>query len=209
MRASLAPAGPHGLHVLAWDPDPEAGQWLRETVDNAWPVMEKIGLYPDASFDRLRIAESLETMAASADFIQESAPERLELKTELHRHIDQAADLVVVIASSTSGLLPSEFQSRCRHPEGVLVGHPFNPVYLLPLVEVVAGERTAEASIDRATQIYVDLGMHPLRVRKEVPGFLSDRLQEALWREALHLVNDSVATPEELDAAISFGPGLR
>ncbi len=205
--AARALAG--GLHVLAWDPDPEAGQWLRETVDNAWPVMEKIGLHPDASLDRLRIAESLETMAASADFIQESAPERLELKTELHRRIDQAADPVVVIASSTSGLLPSEFQSRCRHPERVLVGHPFNPVYLLPLVEVVAGERTAEASIDRAIQIYADLGMHPLQVRKEVPGFLSDRLQEALWREALHLVNDGVATPEELDAAISFGPGLR
>ena len=179
--AARALAG--GLHVLAWDPDPEAGQWLRETVDNAWPVMEKIGLHPDASLDRLRIAESLETMAASVDFIQEGAPERLELKTELHRRIDQAADPAVVIA--------------------------FNPVYLLPLVEVVAGDRTSEASIDRAIQIYADLGMHPLRVRKEVPGFLSDRLQEALWREALHLVNDGVATPEELDAAISFGPGLR
>ena len=135
--AARALAG--GLHVLAWDPDPEAGQWLRETVDNAWPVMEKIGLHPDASLDRLRIAESLETMAASVDFIQESAPERLELNIELHRRIDQAADPVVVIASSTSGLLPSEFQSRCRHPERILVGHPFNPVYLLPLVEVVAG----------------------------------------------------------------------
>ena len=171
--------------------------------------MEKIGLHLDASLDRLRIAESLETMAASVDFIQESAPVRLELKAELHRRIDQAADPAVVIASSTSGLLPNEFQSRCRHPERILAGYPFNPVYLLPLVEVVAGERTAEASIDRAIQIYADLGMHPLRVRKEVPGFLSDRLQEALWREALHLVNDGVATPEELDAAISFGPGLR
>ena len=148
-------------------------------------------------------------MAASVDFIQEGAPERLELKTELHRRIDQAADPAVVIASSTSGLLPSELQARCRHPERVLVGHPFNPVYLLPLVEVVAGDRTSEASIDRAIQIYADLGMHTLQVRKEVPGFLSDRLQEALWREALHLVNDGVATPEELDAAISFGPGLR
>ena len=205
--AARALAG--GLHVLAWDPDRDAGQWLRETVDNAWPVMEKIGLHPNASLDRLHIAESLETMAASADFIQESAPERLELKTELHRRIDHIADPAVVIASSTSGLLPSEFQSGCLHPERILVGHPFNPVYLLPLVEVVAGERTAEASIDQAIQIYTNLGMHPLRVRKEVPGFLSDRLQEALWREALHLVNDGVATPEELDVAISFGPGLR
>ena len=179
----------------------------QETVDNAWPVMEKIGLHPDASLDRLRIAESLEAMAASADFIQESAPERLELKTELHRRIDQAADPTVVIASSTSGLLPSELQSRCRHPERILVGHPFNPIYLLPLVEVVAGDRTSEASIDRAIQIYADLGMHPLQVRKEVPGFLSDRLQEALWREALHLVNDGVATPEELVPRFPLGPG--
>ena len=115
-------------------------------------------------------------MAVSVDFIQESAPERLELKTELHRRIDQVADPAVVIASSTSGLLPSEFQSRCRHPEQILVGHPFNLVYLLPLVEVVAGERTAEASIERAIQTYTDLGMHPLRVRKEVPGFVADRL---------------------------------
>ena len=148
-------------------------------------------------------------MAASADFIQESAPERLDLKTELHRRIDEAADPAVIIASSTSGLLPSDFQRLCRFPERILVGHPFNPVYLLPLVEVVAGERTTDESIDQATQVYTDLGMRPLRVRKEVPGFLSDRLQEALWREALHLVNDGVATPEELDAAICFGPGLR
>jgi carnitine 3-dehydrogenase len=199
----------NGLDVLAWDPDPAAGEWLRETVDNAWPVMEKIGLHSDASLDRLRIVDSLETMANLAEFIQESAPERLELKTELHQCIDRVADPKVVIASSTSGLLPSEFQSRCQHPERILVGHPFNPVYLLPLVEVVAGKHTAEENVDRAIQIYGDLGMHPLRVRNEVPGFLSDRLQEALWREALHLVNDGVATPEELDAAISYGPGLR
>jgi carnitine 3-dehydrogenase len=198
-----------GLDVLAWDPNPDAGHWLRETVNNAWPVMEKIGMHRDASSDRLRIVESVEDMANAAEFIQESAPERLDLKTELHRRIDQAADPQVVIASSTSGLLPTEFQSRCQHPERVLVGHPFNPVYLLPLVEVVAGELTTTASVDRAIQIYSDLGMHPLRVRKEVPGFISDRLQEALWREALHLVHDGVATPEELDIAISFGPGLR
>ena len=104
----------------------------QETVDNAWPVMEKIGLHPDPSLDRLRIAESLETMAASADFIQEGAPERLELKTELHRRIDQAADPAVVIASSTCGLLPSELQSRCRHPERVLVGHLFQPSLFAP-----------------------------------------------------------------------------
>ena len=142
----------------------------QETVDNAWPVMEKIGLHPDASLDRPRIAERLETMAASVDFIQESPPERLELKTELHRRIDQAADPVVVIASSTSDLLPSEFQSRCRYPEWLLVGHSFNAVYLLPLVEVVAGERTAEASIDRAIQIYADLGIHPLRGAERSAG---------------------------------------
>ena len=118
-------------------------------------------------------------------------------------------EYAVIIASSTSGLLPSEFQAQCRYPERIVVGHPFNPVYLLPLVEVLGGRRTAPAAVERALAVYDRLGMQPLHVRKEVPGFLSDRLQEALWRELLHLVNDGVATPAELDAAIAYGPGLR
>ena len=198
-----------GLDVVAWD---VSGGWqtrLRAAVDNAWPALEKLGLYPGAAVERLRYADSLEMACREADFVQESVPETLEVKRPLHAQMDAWADADVVIASSTSGLLPSDFQADCRHPERVVVGHPFNPVYLLPLVEVVGGARTSVERIDEAVAFYADLGMHPLKVRNEVAGFLSDRLQEALWREALHLVNDDVATTEELDAAITYGPGLR
>ncbi|MCY4428655.1 MAG: L-carnitine dehydrogenase [Halieaceae bacterium] len=199
----------HGLEVIAWD---IAANWqtgLRDAVENAWPALIRLGLYPGASLERLHFASSLEEACAKAGHVQECAPERLDLKRELFAEIDAVTAPHVVIASSTSGLLPSEFQVNCQNPERVVVGHPFNPVYLLPLVEVLGGRRTSEASIDHAIAFYTRLGMHPLRVRKEVAGFLSDRLQEALWREILHLVNDDVATTEELDAAIIYGPGLR
>ena len=199
----------HGLDVVAWDPTPAWQGRLADAVGNAWPALERLGLFPGASLDRLRCADSLDAACRAADFIQECAPERLELKQDLHERIDALAPPEVIVASSTSGLLPTDLQSRCRHPERLVVGHPFNPVYLLPLVEVLGGARTSSASIDRAMAFYRDLGMHPLRVRKEIEGFLSDRLQEALWRELLHLVNDGVATTEELDAAIVYGPGLR
>lgn len=198
-----------GLDVVAWDPAPDAEQKLRDAVANAWPALQKMGLAEGASQDRLRFCDSVESMASQADFIQENAPERIELKTALHQQMDAVADAEVIITSSTSGLLPSEFQKTCRHPERILVGHPFNPVYLLPLVEVLGGEKTDPAIVDRAMAIYQSIGMYPLKVRNEIEGFLSDRLQEALWREALHLVNDGVATTEELDAAIAYGPGLR
>ncbi|MYA37901.1 MAG: L-carnitine dehydrogenase [Gammaproteobacteria bacterium] len=199
----------HGLDVVAWDPAPGWQGRLTAAVGNAWPALEKVGLYPDARPDRLHCADSLGTVCRAADFIQESAPERLELKQSLHEQIDLQAPPEVIVASSTSGLLPSDLQSRCRHPERLVVGHPFNPVYLLPLVEVLGGNRTSSGSIDCAMEFYRDLGMHPLKVRTEIEGFLSDRLQEALWRELLHLVNDGVATTDELDAAIVYGPGLR
>ncbi len=199
----------HGYDVVAWDPGAGWQDRLRAALDNAWPALNKVGLYPGASLDRLRYADSLEAACAVADFIQESAPERLELKRNLHARIDANSRADVIIASSTSGLLPSDFQADCKQPERVMVGHPFNPVYLLPLVEVLGGRLTAAETIDRAAAFYTDLGMHPLRVRSEIEGFLSDRLQEALWREILHLVNDDVADTEELDAAITYGPGLR
>ena len=198
-----------GLDVIAWD---VAADWegkLRSAVDNAWPALMRLGLDEGASIDRLHCADSLEAACDAADVIQESVPERADVKRALIAQIDSFTDPAVVIASSTSGLLPSNLQADCRHPERVVVGHPFNPVYLLPLVEVVGGNRTSRDSVDRAMAFYAGLGMHPLRVRNEIDGFLSDRLQEALWREALHLVNDDVATTEELDAAITLGPGLR
>jgi len=200
----------HGLDVIAWDPAPDAEDKLRAAVDNAWPALGKLGLYPGADRARLRFADSLEGLSSQADFVQENAPEREELKQGLLAQIDAAAKPEAIIASSTSGYMPSDLQSRCRrHPERVLVGHPFNPVYLLPLVEIVGGEKTATEACDRAARFYEAMGMHALKVKKEVPGHLSDRLQEALWREVLHLVSEGVATTEELDAAIAYGPGLR
>lgn len=198
-----------GLDVIAFDPAPDAEAILRGKVANAWPSLEDLGLAPGADQARLQIASTLEEAVSDADFIQESTPERLEVKIQVMKQIDAAARPDVLIASSTSGLLPSDFQQECDYPERVLVGHPFNPVYLLPLVELVAGKKTAESSIETASEIYKMLGMYPLHVRNEIEGFLSDRLQEALWRENLHLVKDGVATTAELDDAIVYGPGLR
>ncbi|PVZ11434.1 MULTISPECIES: L-carnitine dehydrogenase [unclassified Pseudomonas] len=205
----VARALAHGLDVVAWDPAPGAEAALRERIANAWPALEKQGLAAGASPDRLRMADTVEACVADADFIQESAPERLELKLQLHARISAAARPEALIASSTSGLLPSDFYAQASHPERCLVGHPFNPVYLLPLVEVVGNQHTTPAAIDAASQVYQRLGMRPLHVRKEVPGFIADRLLEALWREALHLVNDGVATTGEIDDAIRYGAGLR
>ncbi len=205
----IARAMAHGLDVHAWDPAPGAEAALRTRIANAWPALEKQGLAPGASVQRLRFFADLDACVRDADFIQESAPERLDLKLELHARISAAARADVIIGSSTSGLLPSEFYAEARHPERCVVGHPFNPVYLLPLVEVVGGERTAPEAVEAAIVVYSALGMRPLHVRKEVPGFIADRLLEALWREALHLVNDGVATTGEIDDAIRFGAGLR
>lgn len=198
-----------GLNVAAWDVAEGWQERLRTAVANAWPAAAALGLAPSADPRNLRCAATLEAACAEADIVQESAPERLDVKQKVLAAIDAAAPPEAVVASSTSGLLPTALQADCRHPRRVVVGHPFNPVYLLPLVEVLGGSRTAAECVDRAVASYEQLGMEPLRVRTEVPGFLSDRLQEALWREALHLVNDDVATTAEVDAAIAYGPGLR
>lgn len=205
----VARALAHGLDVVAWDPAPGAEQALRQRVANAWPALEKQGLAAGASPERLRFESTIEACVRDADFIQESAPERLELKLDLHAKISAAAKPDALIASSTSGLLPSNFYADATHPERCIVGHPFNPVYLLPLVEIVGNQHTTPDVIEAARQVYTALGMRPLHVRKEVPGFIADRLLEALWREALHLVNDGVATTGEIDDAIRFGAGLR
>lgn len=198
-----------GLDVVVWDPAPGAEDRLRASVANAWPALERVGLEPGAAKSRLRFADSIAECVEAADFIQESAPEREDLKRALHAQISESARPDVIIASSTSGLLPSDFYAGAAHPERCVVGHPFNPVYLLPLVEVVGGNRTAPAAVDAAMQVYESLGMRPLKVRREVPGFIADRLMEALWREALHLVNEGVATTGEIDDAVRFGAGIR
>ena len=205
----IARALAHGLDVVAWDPAPGAEAALRQRVANAWPALQKAGLVPGASQERLKFVDTIEECVRDADFIQESAPERLDLKCELHARISAAAKPDALIGSSTSGLLPSEFYADATHPGRCVVGHPFNPVYLLPLVEVVGGEKTDPAAIQAAIAVYRSLSMRPLHVRKEVPGFIADRLLEALWREALHLVNDGVASTGEIDDAIRFGAGLR
>ncbi len=198
-----------GLEVVAWDPGPEAEAKLRAAVDNAWPAVSKLGLWPGADPASLAFASSLEAACAEADFIQESAPEREDLKRDLLAKIDAAARQDAIIASSSSGLLPSRIQADCRHPERVVIGHPFNPVYLLPLVEVLGGAQSAPEAVDRAMSFYRSIGMQALKVRNEIEGYISDRLQEAVWREILHLVNDGVASTDEVDDAIRYGPGLR
>jgi carnitine 3-dehydrogenase len=199
----------HGLDVVAWDPAPNAEALLRAKIENAWPALVRVGLAPGADPSRLRFVPELEEAVRGADFIQESAPEVEDLKRTLLARVDAAARPHVIIGSSSSGLLPTRFAADCTHPGRVLVGHPFNPVYLLPLVEVVAGAATDAASVDLAMALYRRIGMRPLRVRTEIPGYVADRLLEALWREILHMVADGVATTAELDDAIRFGPGLR
>jgi carnitine 3-dehydrogenase len=199
----------HGLDVIAWDPAAGAEKQLRANVANAWPALERVGLKPGASQDRLRFVATIEEAVADADFVQESAPEREDLKLSLHEKVSLATKPETIIASSTSGLLPTDFYANAKNPSRCIVGHPFNPVYLLPLVEVLGGEKTSDETLTRATSFYESIGMRPLRVRKEVPGFIADRLLEALWREALHLVNDGVATTGEIDDAIRFGAGIR
>ncbi|SAL19456.1 3-hydroxybutyryl-CoA dehydrogenase [Caballeronia sordidicola] len=199
----------HGLDVIAWDPAPDAEEQLRKNVANAWPALERVGLAEGASKERLRFVETVEECVADADFIQESAPEREDLKLSLHERVSKAAKPEAIISSSTSGLLPTDFYASAKDPSRCIVGHPFNPVYLLPLVEVLGGEQTSEETLKAASTFYESIGMRPLRVRKEVPGFIADRLLEALWREALHLVNEGVATTGEIDDAIRFGAGIR
>ena len=198
-----------GHDVVAWDPASGAEDRLRAAVERAWPSATRLGLFPGADVDRLRWAGSPEEIAESADWVQESAPEDERVKQSLLCRLDAAAEPTAPIASSSSGLLPSRLAEGLSHPERLLIGHPFNPVYLLPLVEVVPGEATSEATVAAAVAHYDDLVMYPLVVRNEVEGYLSDRLQEALWRENLHLVNDGVATTAELDDSIVYGPGLR
>jgi carnitine 3-dehydrogenase len=198
-----------GLDVCAFDPAPDGEAKLRAAVENAWPSLSRRGLGAGASLERLRYTQSLADCVRDADFIQESAPEREALKQGLLAEIDRAARPQTIIASSTSGFLPTKLQALCTIPARLIVGHPFNPVYLLPLVEVVAGEKTTERTVSDTQSFYRSIGMRPLRLRMEIEGFIADRLMEALWREALWLVNDGVATTEEIDAAIVYGCGLR
>jgi carnitine 3-dehydrogenase len=199
-----------GLDVIATDPAPDAEASLRAIVARQWAAMESLGLEPGASQSRLTFTASLEEAVRDADFIQESGPERLELKRDLYRRMDVAARPDVVIATSSSGILISEVQTACAlRPDRVLVGHPFNPPHLIPLVEVVGGKATSAAAIETAMAFYAAVGKKPIHIRKEVKGHVANRLQAALWREAFSLVHEGVASVADIDTAIAHGPGLR
>ena len=197
-----------GVDAVVYDPHPSAEEQVRAVLENAERAWARLTSATRAR-GTVTFAPSLRDAVEEAEVIQESVPEDEALKRRLLAEIDELARPDALVCSSTSGLLPTRLQADMTKPERFVVGHPFNPVYLLPLVEVVAGERTSEESVERAISYYASLGMKPLRVRKEVDGFVADRLLEALWREALWLVYDDVATVEEIDDAVRFGPGLR
>lgn len=200
-----------GHDVAATDPRPDGAAELRRSVELCWPSLVRQGLVVDgASPDHVTTVGSAAEAVDGAMFVQENAPERLALKLELYRHIDAVAAPEVVIASSSSGLMATELQQGCpHHPERVLIGHPFNPPHIVPLVEVVGGSATSEAAIDRAMELYSSIGRTPVRIRAELPGHVTNRLQAALWREAYWLVEQGIVSVAEVDLAISSGPGLR
>ncbi|MCQ4160031.1 3-hydroxyacyl-CoA dehydrogenase NAD-binding domain-containing protein [Roseomonas sp. GC11] len=199
-----------GLDVVAYDPAPDAETQLRATLATQWPAMQSLGLAPGASVERLRFAASPEDAVAHATFVQESGPEDGPLKRALFQRLDAAAPPAAILASSSSTLGPSHYQDACaRHPERVLLGHPFNPAHLIPLVEVLGGPATAPGAITRAMDFYRALGKHPILLHKEINGHVANRLQAALWQEAFHLAAEGVASIADIDAAIAQGPGLR
>ena len=198
----------NGIECRVFDPDAEAGRKLGAVLEAADRAYGKLTMAPRPERAGWSLAGSVTEAAAGADLIIESVPERLDIKCAVYAEIE-AVNRDGVIASSTSGIMPSDLQAEMTVPGRLIVAHPFNPVYLLPLVELVAGRQTDPVHVEWAKEFYASIGMHPLHCRVEIEGFLSDRLQEALWREALWLLHDDVATAEELDAAIAYGPGLR
>ncbi len=199
----------NGIDVNLYDPAQGVERRIHDVLDNALRAYRTMTLAPVDVRGRLSLVDSIEAAVLEADFVQESGPERMEIKKALMREICRFTGADVIVASSSSGLLPSEMQEGVEHPERMIVGHPFNPVYLMPLVEIVGGEQTGQWAVEAARAFYSGIGMHPLVVRKEVQAFIADRLMEALWREALHLLNEGVATVDELDQSIIYGAGIR
>ncbi len=198
-----------GFDVIATDPAPNAEVNLRKYVDEAWPALTEIGLAPGASRDRLSFNADMKQALAKADFVQENAPERPEFKIKLFADMDAATPVDSIIASSSSGITPSVMQSKCAHPERVLVGHPFNPPHIIPLVEVVGGTKTSPEAIERAIAFYDSIGKKTIRLNKEVTGHVANRLQAALYREIVYLIEQGVLNVVDADTAVSWGPGLR
>ncbi|MFZ8944434.1 MAG: 3-hydroxyacyl-CoA dehydrogenase NAD-binding domain-containing protein [Paracoccaceae bacterium] len=198
-----------GYDVCAYIHDPKERESFDSILDTAWISLSALGLEKDASRDRLSVTSDLNIAVQNTDFIQESAPERLEVKQALYKTLGEIVPSHVVIGSSTSGLTMTDIQQNCATPERCVIGHPFNPPYLLPLVEIVGGKQTSPDAVAWAGKFYESAGKSPLIMKKEIPGFVATRLQEALWREALHMVANGEATPADIDNALMNGPAPR
>jgi 3-hydroxyacyl-CoA dehydrogenase len=198
-----------GFDVVATDPAPNAEANLRHYVDDAWPVLTTIGLSPGATRGRLHFAADMKEALSSADFVQENGPERSDFKIKLYADMDELTPPDSLIASSSSSLTMSVIQSKCVRPERCVIGHPFNPPHVIPLVEVVGGAQTSPAAIQQAMSFYTSIGKKAIHLRKEVPGHVANRLQAALYREVLYLIEHGVLSVADADDAVSWGPGLR
>src|SRR6266852_4067546 len=195
-----------GLEVVATDIAPNAEAALKQFVEAAWPALKRLGLATGASQSKLSFTPKIEAAVSGADLVQENGPERLDFKQKLYGQLDDLLPADVIIASSSSGLTLSEIQLGCRsHPERCVIGHPFNPPHLVPLVEIVGGAKTSEETIERAVEFYTALGKRTVRLHKEVPGHIANRLQAALAREVYHLVSEGVVTAADADAALCWG----
>ena len=199
----------HNKIVYAFDKDPKLKNSLIKEIKRTWPFVKKLFKKNKLNLKNFYYFTSLEKTLKDADFIQECATENYDLKTKLMSTIGNYAKPNAIISSSSSGLLPTRIYSKCKNPQRSLIGHPFNPVYLLPAVEIVPGKKTSTKYLNQAKNFYKSISMNPIMVKRELPGYLSDRLQEALWREGLHIINEGYATTEDLDRAIEDGPGLR
>jgi carnitine 3-dehydrogenase len=195
--------------IKVYDPNLEQKKNLLKEIKRVEPALRKIYKKKINLSKQLEFSDSLEEAVQNADLIQENAPENETLKKNLIKEISQYSKINSIIASSSSGLLPSKIQSKCKNPKRLIIAHPFNPVYLLPLVELVAGKQTDKKFINKANMFYSNIGMKTLILKKELPGYLSDRLQESMWRESLHIINEGYASTQDLDDAIIYGPGLR
>jgi 3-hydroxyacyl-CoA dehydrogenase len=198
-----------GFDVVGTDPAPNAEANLRKYVDEAWGQLEAIGLSPGAHRNRLTFTTNMQEALSQADFVQENGPERPDFKMKLFADMDEATPVDSIIASSSSGITPSVMQSKCKHPERVVVGHPFNPPHIIPLVEVVGGTKTSPDAVQQAMKFYAAIGKKPIFLHKEFPGHVANRLQAALYREVMYLIQQGVLSVADADDAVSWGPGLR
>jgi carnitine 3-dehydrogenase len=198
-----------GFSVVATDPAPNAEAGLRKYVDEAWKILSKTGLSPSASRDRLSFAPSMAQALAKADFVQENGPERPDFKVKLFAEMDDATPPDSIIASSSSGITMDVIQSGCKRPERCVIGHPFNPPHVIPLVEVVGGAKTSPETIEKAMAFYASIGKKPIRLYKALPGHVANRLQAALYKEVLYLIQQGVLSVADADVAVSYGPGPR